>query len=175
LPWINYQIKLDFAESVARILNVETVHGTLPGGAVAVAGQAIELGNVQVGVLQHDGTHHFVVLMREDVAVVDVAGVLGEVGLGDGEVGVGLHGGVTICVGSPTHADHKQVVGVNEGSVLPPLLMRLKRSICGVLAQVLVSEAERTPSLRISCLPVGQLHNVHSGSDSVGGDFGDVF
>jgi hypothetical protein len=90
-----------------------------------------------LGHLQHDGPHHLIVFVEEDVAVVDKAGVLAELVSRDVEVSAlgGIHFLIEIGLGPPNTV-LQGLVALNEGSVFPlgveDLLRRLTIA-CDVL------------------------------------------
>lgn len=88
--------------------------------------------------------------MRQDVAVVDETWKFDEVGFRDGEVGVGLQGGVTVAVGSPPHADDEDGVRVDVGCIFPSLFVGHQCNICRLIADIFVSETKSTPCFHVS-------------------------
>lgn len=86
---------------------------------------------VPLGVQQHDGAHHFIVLMGEDMTVVHESRELNQLLFRDFEVGVDGDGRVVVSGGPADSQDKDSELG-HKGSVLPPPLMLLN-IISGIL------------------------------------------
>jgi hypothetical protein len=83
--------------------------------------------------LHHDGTHHFVVLVPQDVTVVDVAGELPQLVIWNVELGAVL----CVLIGEfgfgPSDAIMEGFEGLNKGSILPAGIIGLARGMTAIL------------------------------------------
>ena len=89
------------------------------------------------GGLHHDGSHELVVLMVQEVAVVDVAGVLNDLVLVDVEVGVVFAIQTVICL-CPTDANLQDLEGADQSNFFPSFVPLGNKTGIHVSADVLV-------------------------------------
>jgi hypothetical protein len=91
---------------------------------------------VQIRVLRqlhHNGTHHFVVLVPQDVAVVDISGELPQLVIGNVEVGT------VLCIlrrefgFGPSDAIVQGFERLHEGVILPTGIVELTRGMAAIL------------------------------------------
>lgn len=79
--------------------------------------------------LHHDGSHHFIVFVSQDVAMVNVPGKLSQLIVRNVEVSTSFFILISELRFGPSDAIVKSFEGFHEGSIFPALVIRLPRSM----------------------------------------------
>ena len=101
---------------------------------------------------KHHRPHHFVVLVRKNVAVVYESRELHQLVLGHAEIGVFTYSRV-VARGGPPHAQHVDCVRRHQRGIFPSPAVGLNAA-AGICADIFIDRVERTALNEVAVIAV---------------------